>query len=215
MHHVGHDVIQQALVVRDDHRGILGRMEFRNARGDDAKGVDVESRVGLVEDRQFRVEHRHLENLVLLLLTAREAFVHGTRSELRIELHDSALLAHQAQELGGRQRLLAAELALFVHGQLHEIGHRDARDLDRVLEAEEQAQARPVFDRHVQQILPQERRRTFGDGELFIAREHRRERRLARTVGAHDGMHLAGSDLEVDAPQDLLAVDGRMQIFYA
>lgn len=26
-------------------------------------------------------------------------------------------------------------------------------------------------------------------------------------------MHLAGSDLEVDAPQDLLAVDGRMQIF--
>jgi hypothetical protein len=28
-------------------------------------------------------------------------------------------------------------------------------------------------------------------------------------------MHLAGSDLEVDAPQDLLAVDGRMQIFYA
>ena len=215
MHHVGHDVIQQALVVRDDHRGILGRMEFRNARGDDAKGVDVESRVGLVEDRQFRVEHRHLENLVLLLLTAREAFVHGTRSELRIELHDSALLAHQAQELGGRQRLLAAELALFVHGQLHEIGHRDARYLDRVLEAEEQAEARPVFDRHVQQILPQERRRTFGDGELFIAREHRRERRLARTVGAHDGMHLAGSDLEVDAPQDLLAVDGRMQIFYA
>ena len=59
---------------------------------------------------------------------------------------DSALLAHQAQELGGRQRLLAAELALFVHGQLHEIGHRDARYLDRVLEAEEQAQARPVFD---------------------------------------------------------------------
>ena len=26
-------------------------------------------------------------------------------------------------------------------------------------------------------------------------------------------MHLAGSDLEVDAPGDLLAVDGRMQIF--
>ena len=105
------------------------------------KGVDVESRVGLVEDRQFRVEHRHLENLVFSSshrpekpsFTARDVSFASSSTT-------GALLAHQAQELGGRQQPLAAELALFVHGQLHEIGHRDARDLDRVLEAEEQAQ---------------------------------------------------------------------------
>ena len=125
-------------------------MQFRNARGDDAQGVDVESRIGLVQNGQLRIEHRHLENLVLFLLTARKAFVHGARGKFRIQLHDGALLAHQLQEFGGRQRLLAAELALLVHGQLHEVGHRDARNLDRILKTQKQPQTRPVLDRHLQ-----------------------------------------------------------------
>ena len=38
--------------------------------------VDVEARVGLVEHRQLRLEHRHLEDLVALLFAAGEALVH-------------------------------------------------------------------------------------------------------------------------------------------
>ena len=182
-------------------------MEFGDARGDDAQGVDVEPRVGLVQDRQLRIEHRHLENLVLLLLAAREAFVHGPRGEFRREFHHGALLAHEFQEFGGRKRLLAAELALFVDGQLHKISHRDARDLHRILEAQEQPQPRPVLDGHRQQVAAQKLGRPFGDGELFIARQHRRQRRLARAVRPHDGMHLTGPDFEVDTPENLLAVD--------
>ena len=134
VHHVGHDVIQQPLVMGDDHRGILGRMEFRDARSDDAQRVDIQARIGLVENGQLRVEHRHLENLVFLLLAARETLVDGPRSELRRQLDDGTLFTHQSQELSGRKRLLTAVFALFVDGYLHEVGHRDARNLDRILE---------------------------------------------------------------------------------
>jgi hypothetical protein len=41
-----------------------------HALGHDAQRVDVEARVGLVEDGQLRLEQRHLEDLVALLLAA-------------------------------------------------------------------------------------------------------------------------------------------------
>ena len=44
--------------------------------GDDAERVDVEARIRLVEHRQPGLEHRHLEDLVPLLLAPREARVH-------------------------------------------------------------------------------------------------------------------------------------------
>ncbi len=215
MHEVGHDVVQQTLVVRDDHRGVLGRMKFRHARGHDAQGVDVEARIGLVQNGQRRIEHRHLENLVLLLLAARETLVHRARRELRVQLHHGALLAHELQELRRRQRLLTAKLALLLHGQLHEVGHRHARNLHRILESEEQPRTGTVLDRHREQVAAPEFDRTLGHGIFAVAGQHRRESRFARPVRSHDGMHLARTDLEVDAAKDLLALDRGMQIFYA
>lgn len=70
------------------------------------------------------------------------------------------------------------------------------------------------LDPKPEQIPSEERGRAFGHREFLIAREHRRERRFARAVRPHDGMHLAGFHFEVDAPQNLFAVDRRMQIFY-
>ncbi len=86
--------------------------------------------------------------------------------------------------------------------------------IHRILEAQEQPQPCPVLDGHRQQVAAQKLGRPFGDGELFIARQHRRQRRLARTVRSHDGMHLTGLHFEVDAPENLLAVDRGVQIFY-
>ena len=40
-----------------------------------------------------------------------------------------------------------------------------------------------------------------------MARQHARERALARAVRSHDGVDLAGVDAEVDAAQDRLAAD--------
>ena len=55
------------------------------AAGDDSEGVDVESRVGLVEDRHFGFEDRHLQDLVALLL-AGETLVEIALAEQRIHL---------------------------------------------------------------------------------------------------------------------------------
>ena len=72
---IGHDVVQQALVVRDDENRAIRAAHRVHAVRDDLQRVDVEPGVGLVEDRQRRLEHRHLKDLVALLLAAGEAFV--------------------------------------------------------------------------------------------------------------------------------------------
>ena len=69
---VGGDLVEEALVVRDEHdtHGRPVDPDLANALGDDAQRVDVETRVGLVEDREFGFEDRHLHDLVALLLAA-------------------------------------------------------------------------------------------------------------------------------------------------
>src|SRR5215218_8543004 len=59
---VGLDVVEQPLVVGDQQDTHV-RVELRvDALGDDPERVDVEPRVGLVEDRELRLEHRHLQH---------------------------------------------------------------------------------------------------------------------------------------------------------
>ena len=48
MHEVRHDVVEQALVVRDEHDGVLRRAEFVDAIGDNAQRIYIEALVGLV-----------------------------------------------------------------------------------------------------------------------------------------------------------------------
>jgi hypothetical protein len=52
VHDVGHDVVEQALVVGDDEEGAVGRAQRVDAVGDDPQRVDVEAGIGLVEDAQ-------------------------------------------------------------------------------------------------------------------------------------------------------------------
>ena len=76
MNVVGNDVIQQPLVVRNHDDGAVLGAQRVYAVGHYLQGVDVQAGVGLIEDRQLGLEHRHLKNLVALFLAAREAFVH-------------------------------------------------------------------------------------------------------------------------------------------
>src|SRR5205085_9615164 len=75
VHAVGGDVVEDALVVRDDERAHLRADELLYAAGDDAERVDVEAAVRLVEHRNARLQHRHLQDLDALLLAAREPVV--------------------------------------------------------------------------------------------------------------------------------------------
>src|SRR5262249_6813083 len=85
-------------------------------------------------------------------------------------------------------------------------------DLDRILEGEEHALARPHLGIHLEQILALEEHRTFRDLVLLAPREHLRERRLPRAVGSHDGVHFAGVHLQIDAAEDLATLDVGVEV---
>src|SRR5262245_21667926 len=73
VHHIRHDVIEQPLIVSNHHERPLGRTQPVDAVGNGLERVDVEPGIGLVEHAQPRLQQRHLQDLVALLLAAGEA----------------------------------------------------------------------------------------------------------------------------------------------
>src|SRR5262249_48182977 len=67
VHVIRHDVLEQPLIVRHQHAGAVRRALRVHTRGDHLESIDVESGVGLIEDRKPRLEHQHLQDLVALL----------------------------------------------------------------------------------------------------------------------------------------------------
>lgn len=88
--------------------------------------------------------------------------------------------------------------------------HRESNaNIHRVLKSEEQPHAGTLLDGQRQQILLQEGRLATRDREFLVPGQHRSQRALSRAVRSHDGMHLAGLHLEVDALQYLFSGDLR------
>ncbi len=54
--------------------------------------------------------------------------------------------------------------------------------------------------------------RTAGYGVVGVASQDARQSALARAIGAHDSVHFARADCEVDATQYFLAVDSGMEV---
>ena len=163
--------------------------------GHDLERVDVEARVGLVEDRERRVEQLELDDLVALLLAAGEALVDVALREVAVHLH----LVHGRVDLlrpGAQLRRLAVESRL---RRAQEVRHRDAGHLDRVLHREEEPGPGALVDAHRQHVDPVEGDLPVGDAVLRVARDRVGKGRLAGPVGAHDRVRLAGADGEVDA----------------
>src|SRR5918998_5816234 len=101
------DVPQDPLVVRDDDRAELRPTQLVDAASDDLQRVDVQARVGLVHDGESGIEHEHLQDLVPLLLPAREALVQIPLGELGVHPHNGHLLLQEPVHLHGRELLLA------------------------------------------------------------------------------------------------------------
>ena len=125
--------------MRDEDDGLVRAAEPVDAFGDDLQRVDVEAGVGLVEQRQLRVEDRHLEDLVALLLAAGEALVDVALHQVGVEVHRLRLLLEHLVEVADRDLLLAAALAQRVERCAQELAVADAGKLDRVLQREEDA----------------------------------------------------------------------------
>ena len=104
-------------------------------------------------------------------------------------------------------------LALRVERGAQEGHGGDAGDFDRILEGEEQALGGALVRLHRRGFLAVEQDFALGDLVAGLAGEHIGERRLARAVRAHDGVHLALLDRQVEAVEDFLAVDFDVQVF--
>jgi hypothetical protein len=121
-------------------------------------------------------------------------------------------LLHGRMKSGRRQLRLAARLALGVQRRLEEGHGGDAGDLDRVLEGKEQACDGALVRLHVEQVLAVEQHFATGDLVVFLAGEHIAQRRLARAVAPHDGVHLALGNNEVHALEDFALFDADAQV---
>ena len=115
--------------------------------------VDIQAGIGFVENRQSRLQQRHLQDLVALLLAAGEADIQRALQHVLGDTEFVALGADQLEELHGVQFRLPAMLADGIERRLQEIVAADAGDLDRILEGEEDAFARPLFGVQFQQVL--------------------------------------------------------------
>src|SRR5207248_10490401 len=111
----------------------------------------------------------------------------------------------QREEVHLIQLLFTTTVAKRIDRGPQEIEIADAGELHRVLEDHEDARHRALFGREGEQIRSFVEDLAFGHLEGLATGEDLRERALAGAVGAHDGVHLALPDLEVDAAQDLLA----------
>src|SRR3989454_8322032 len=152
MHDVGFDVREDPVRVLHEHRGVVGSPQLVHGLGDGFQRVDVESGIGLVEDRELGIEHRELQDLVALLLPTRETFVHGAGQVARVPADHFELLFEPIHELDRAELLCTTVLADRIHRGAQEVGVGDAADGHRVLEREEHTLAGPDLRRHGEQI---------------------------------------------------------------
>ncbi len=202
---VGPQLGEQALVVGDGQhaQAVLVGLGFDASAHVDER-IHIEARVDLVEDGKAWPEHTQLQRLVALLLTTGEIDVQGPRKEALVESDALRLGHHQRVHVAARPP--RGDEGLVQHRLQRHTGH-----FRGVLHRQEKAGPGPLPGGQAQQVEPVEGDRSAEDLITGLAHEHMRQRRLARAVRAHDGVHLAASHNEVDAAQDLLAVDARAE----
>src|SRR5229473_1919155 len=152
VHDVGHDVVEEPLVMGNHDHGAIGRAQPVDALGHDLQRVDIEAGIGLVEHRELRLKQRHLENLVALLFAAREADIHRPAQHVLVDAELLRGLAHPLHEVRRGELRLTALLALRVERGAQERHGGYAGDFQRILEGEEDAARRPLVRFERQQI---------------------------------------------------------------
>jgi hypothetical protein len=162
------------------------------------QGIHVQTRVDLVQDGEPGSQHPELDRLVALAFPSGEVDVERTRQEPLVEA--------DAGCLGSHQRWHFSRIASPNPQRLpQDVGQRHARHLDRVLHGEKEPGLGPLPGRQVEQVDAVKGDPTGGDPIAGPAEQHMRERALARPVRSHYRVHLATTDPQVDAPQDLPA----------
>ena len=195
----------------DDERPVR-RPQLVHRLGDRLQGVDIEPRIGLVEDREARLEHGELQDLVALLLAAGEPLVHRPAQVTVVPADRLELRLEDLREVQRVELLETLMLADRVHRRAQEVGVGDAADRHRVLKSQERPGACPLFGLHRQQVVAVVADGAPRDRVGRMARQDLSERALAGAVRAHDGVYLAGVDAQRDPAQDFLPLGGSVEV---
>ena len=115
MDKVGLNVVEQALVVGDDEATRLWRYAV-DAFGHDAERIDVQARIGFVQQRQCRLEQQHLKDFKSLFLATAEPVVDVAREHGFLHLKRPHGGVEFFAELSTLERLVPNRL----HGFLEE-----------------------------------------------------------------------------------------------
>ena len=86
--------------------------------------------------------------------------------------------------------------------------------LDRILEAQENAFPRTLFGIQRHQVLALVAYAALRYVYVVPARQRSGQSAFAGSVWTHYGVHLAGFDFKVDAPQDFFVPNSRVQVLY-
>src|SRR5690606_18964529 len=212
MHMVGHNVIEQTLVMCDHDQGTIRRAEAVDTIGHHAQCIDIQTRIGFVKYGQSGFKQRHLENFVAFFLATREAFVDRTVQELFLHAHGLHFFFGTLEEIHRVEFVEAAMATYRVDGGAQKIRVGHARDFDGVLEGHEQPGAGALFNGELEQVVSHVGNATAGDLEGLAPRQHLRQGAFTGAVGAHDGVNLARVYRQVQAFQNLLVFDRSVQI---
>src|SRR5439155_4153837 len=115
--------------------------------------VDIETGIRLVEHAQPRLQQRHLQDLVALLLAAGEPDIDAAPQHLLFDAELASDRAHVLEELGRRDLGLASLLALRVKRGAKKRHRGDARDFEWILEGEEETASGAFVGRQRKNVL--------------------------------------------------------------
>src|SRR5258706_3385995 len=187
-------------------------MQLVDAVSHDAQCVYVQAGIGFIQNREFRRQQRHLQDLVALLLAAGKSGIDAAVEEGRVHFQQLHLFAHEIVELQRIEFVRSTRTMDGVVRQAQKGTVGDARDLDRILETEEYACAGAFFRRKVQQVLALEQYLAPGDLIRGMAGQYLGKRAFPRAVRPHDGVHFTRAHGEIDALEDGPLLDFRGEI---
>ena len=196
----------------DHHKRIIGRTQAVDTLTHNPEGIHVQATVGLVQDGQVGLQHRHLEDFVALFFAAREAHIYAAGQETAVHLHQGQLAVHQLDELCTGEWRQSLCLAVRSNGALKHLGVGHPGDLHGILESQENAFPGTFFRRKGQQGLAVQQGIAFRHSVARLARQNPAEGAFAGAVGPHYGVHFAPGNLQVDAAQDFAVLYRGVQI---